>query len=260
MCLHFSLLRIENQNQLELTRPPLVAPPAASTMQPTHHDMASSASVNAALVTAQPGIAAAPAATAMSEVAHVQPTAAIHSIHQSAQAKMLPQASGMKAEMDHAIASPQSTMSVGQQGLAEARAIDPALQPTAPIPVSPAPLHHKADANPVQDHQPQPSNLPPGGPAITGDAYALPQDLVEGEPKFVSGESASISVSDAQRIIQEQNVGNSLINRLRGRVDEASKTDESKSSMARDDIRRLQSTLFELLECKRILDQARSTD
>ncbi len=89
---------------------------------------------------------------------------------------------------------------------------------------------------------------------------ALPRDLAMGEPKFVSGEAASISVSEAQRVLGEQSGGTSLFNRLRGRSEEAAKSEKPKAGMARDDIRRLQSTLFELLECKRILDQARSED
>ena len=44
-----------------------------------------------------------------------------------------------------------------------------------------------------------------------------------------------------------------LMERLLGERGEA----QAAGSLSRDDIRRLQATLFELLECKRILDQAR---
>lgn len=88
----------------------------------------------------------------------------------------------------------------------------------------------------------------------------MPRDLATGEPKFVSGEAASISVAEAQRVLGEQSGGTSLFSRLRGRMEETDKAEKAKAGMARDDIRRLQSTLFELLECKRILDSARSDD
>lgn len=51
-----------------------------------------------------------------------------------------------------------------------------------------------------------------------------------------------------------------LIDKIRGVPDTAAASDLEgvSASLSRDDIRRLQSTLFELLECKRILDRARS--
>lgn len=50
--------------------------------------------------------------------------------------------------------------------------------------------------------------------------------------------------------------GLNILNRLRGEKQTPSASAEQ-SSVTREDIRRLQATLFELLECKRTLDQAR---
>ncbi|MBG6155487.1 DNA-binding transcriptional MerR regulator [Labrenzia sp. EL_208] len=50
--------------------------------------------------------------------------------------------------------------------------------------------------------------------------------------------------------------GLNILNRLRGEKPTPSASAEQ-SSVTREDIRRLQATLFELLECKRTLDQAR---
>ncbi|MET1414987.1 MerR family transcriptional regulator [Roseibium sp. HPY-6] len=50
--------------------------------------------------------------------------------------------------------------------------------------------------------------------------------------------------------------GLNILNRLRGDKS-ASSPSVGKSAVSKEDIRRLQATLFELLECKRTLDQAR---
>ncbi|WP_029062383.1 MerR family transcriptional regulator [Labrenzia sp. DG1229] len=51
--------------------------------------------------------------------------------------------------------------------------------------------------------------------------------------------------------------GLNILNRLRGEKPTPSNASTEQSSVTREDIRRLQATLFELLECKRTLDQAR---
>ena len=48
-----------------------------------------------------------------------------------------------------------------------------------------------------------------------------------------------------------------LMSRLRGVAQDATGIGSTPAGLSREDIRRLQSTLFELLECKRLLDQSR---
>lgn len=52
--------------------------------------------------------------------------------------------------------------------------------------------------------------------------------------------------------------GRSLIDKIRGVQEPEQAESAHPAQLSRDDIRRLQSTLFELLECKRILDRSRS--
>lgn len=52
--------------------------------------------------------------------------------------------------------------------------------------------------------------------------------------------------------------GRSLIDKIRGVQEPEQAESTNPAQLSRDDIRRLQSTLFELLECKRILDRSRS--
>lgn len=92
---------------------------------------------------------------------------------------------------------------------------------------------------------------------------ALPAGLSQGEPLYTKGESATVSVASGQALIQEEN-RSTFFSRLRGK---ASDTHAQNSvvepaveiGLSRDDVRRLQLTLFEMLECKRILDQARGS-
>ena len=92
------------------------------------------------------------------------------------------------------------------------------------------------------------------------DNQPLPPDLRSGDPQFLqSGRGASLSVEEARlRALQEEQKSG-FFSRFMGGRSEASDQElaaMTEQSLSRDEIRRLQSTLFELLECKRILDQA----
>ncbi|SFN68897.1 DNA-binding transcriptional regulator, MerR family [Cohaesibacter marisflavi] len=94
------------------------------------------------------------------------------------------------------------------------------------------------------------------------DNQPLPPDLRSGDPQFLQGgRSASLSVEEARlRALQEEQKSG-FFSRFMGGRSEASDQElaaMTQQSLSRDEIRRLQSTLFELLECKRILDQALS--
>ena len=100
-------------------------------------------------------------------------------------------------------------------------------------------------------------------------ADTLPKDLIAGEPKYLQGQSATVSVEDGRTQLREEEQKSGFFARLRGRQEvephdreplptSSERDGDLAPSMSRDEIRRLQSTLFELLECKRILDMARS--
>jgi DNA-binding transcriptional MerR regulator len=117
----------------------------------------------------------------------------------------------------------------------------PAHPPAHPSARQPAPVHvRQADSDPYDDdpdgtaaeldlaERPDPRLA---GPAVTLDDEPLPAGiLAEGAPS---------------------RTGIRLIDRLRGGAD------AGHGQLSREDIRRLQATLFELLECKRLLDQTR---
>ncbi len=90
----------------------------------------------------------------------------------------------------------------------------------------------------------------------------MPQDLSQGEPVYRQGQEAAFSVEAGRNSLLQENKSG-FFSRLRGKnvADEMVAPQESSApaGMPRDDVRRLQSTLFELLECKRILDQARNS-
>ncbi|WP_346433028.1 MerR family transcriptional regulator [Breoghania sp.] len=78
----------------------------------------------------------------------------------------------------------------------------------------------------------------PTAPALAPNDEPLPRDVLAEE---TGGEPQRASFR--------------LIDRLRGEPRGAEEGE--KKMLAKDDVRRLQATLFELLECKRVLDQAR---
>lgn len=98
-------------------------------------------------------------------------------------------------------------------------------------------------------------------PHVTQPA-PMPQDLSQGEPVYQQGQEAAFSVEAGRNSLLQENKSG-FFSRLRGKnvTDEMVAPAEAGTAagMPRDDVRRLQSTLFELLECKRILDQARNS-
>ncbi|MEJ8474210.1 MerR family transcriptional regulator [Roseibium algae] len=62
--------------------------------------------------------------------------------------------------------------------------------------------------------------------------------------------------TDARKTAEKSSVSLRFMDRFRSDKDVEAGPDQT-LSLSRDDVRRLQSTLFELLECKRVLDQAR---
>ncbi len=92
-----------------------------------------------------------------------------------------------------------------------------------------------------------------------GDADPLPADLRGGDPEFLHGGDASVTIEAARSRALEEEQRSGFFSRIIGSRSEAGEpTVSEQQKLSRDEVRRLQSTLFELLECKRILDQARS--
>jgi DNA-binding transcriptional MerR regulator len=104
----------------------------------------------------------------------------------------------------------------------------------------------REDASPLQVVTAPPSQeehtADAGGPVVGLQEEALPNGVL---PE-TGPETAPPSATG----------GLNILNRLRGEKPTPSASAEQ-SSVTREDIRRLQATLFELLECKRTLDQAR---
>ncbi len=84
-----------------------------------------------------------------------------------------------------------------------------------------------------------PAQAPPRAPTIVPADEPLPRDVL----------------ADDARVEPHRSSFN-LIERLRGETRGEVRGDAD-AGLGKDDVRRLQATLFELLECKRILDQAR---
>lgn len=102
------------------------------------------------------------------------------------------------------------------------------------------PADYEPDSAQHRDRSPAPPMTAP----VQVATEALPKGLLaEGElaPSHASAKSAS---------------GLKFMDRFRGHAD-TEIVHAAPQTLSRDDVRRLQSTLFELLECKRILDQAR---
>jgi len=102
----------------------------------------------------------------------------------------------------------------------------------------------REDASPLAAMAVQPGEAEP---ADTADGIAFPDEaLPNGVLPDNSGETAQPPASG----------GINFLNRLRGEKPTPGAT-TGQSAVSKEDIRRLQATLFELLECKRTLDQAR---
>ena len=106
----------------------------------------------------------------------------------------------------------------------------------------------------------QPSHAMRHDQNLSEDNQPLPPDLRSGDPQFLQGgRSASLSIEEARLHALQEEQKSGFFSRFIGGRTEASEQDlatMTHQSLSRDEIRRLQSTLFELLECKRILDQA----
>ncbi len=113
-----------------------------------------------------------------------------------------------------------------------------------------------------QDEEiPQPTLRQTQGPV--DEQHQPPLDLCEGEPQFLRGEDAAVTVEQGRSKILEEQRNSGLFSRLMGNRGESAGVENAQTgqkALALDDVRRLQLTLFELLECKRILDQARSKE
>lgn len=73
----------------------------------------------------------------------------------------------------------------------------------------------------------------------------------------LSTASAAMSVEEFTDSQSKQKSGKGFLGRLRGK-EQANSGDDDSLSISTDDRRNLQATLYELLECKRLLDQVRS--
>lgn len=105
--------------------------------------------------------------------------------------------------------------------------------------------------------------LQPSGPQTTRnlDIASRAADTVgSAEPKPAFVEDAANVPRDI--LLDDQparkNDSRSIIDKIRGVPETEAPENSAPGQLSRDDIRRLQSTLFELLECKRILDRSRS--
>ncbi|HOV04990.1 MAG TPA: MerR family transcriptional regulator [Kaistiaceae bacterium] len=122
--------------------------------------------------------------------------------------------------------------------------VQPAAKPAAPAPAA----HHHPLAARAVPHPPAPAEE---APALVASPQERPvpgygEHRVESHEKPVVARSvAEVAAGNAQRV--------GLIDRLRGH----NRAADSHGGLSRDDVRRLQATLFELLECKRLLDQSR---
>lgn len=96
---------------------------------------------------------------------------------------------------------------------------------------------------------PAESNVPIDPPVAAGE----PSDLRMPGEKLPSG---VLPEEDPEASPQSSAGGLNILGRLRGEKPVANST-PAETSVSREDIRRLQATLFELLECKRTLDRAR---
>lgn len=105
----------------------------------------------------------------------------------------------------------------------------------------------------------QDGGLPPDTADLSENGHAAPVEAVAPAPADANSRENlpnGVLAEAAQPVEAEQSHGLGILGRLRGE-----KTGGSgpavQTDLSKDDVRRLQATLFELLECKRTLDQAR---
>ena len=134
--------------------------------------------------------------------------------------------------------SPERSSSNGASQVAGAA---PAARPPSQAVHDPSTSRPQPPARPqaaVQSAEdPAASGMPPQARVPQAD---VPKDIILGDPPARKSDSRS------------------LMEKIRGVPEPAQVPSGETGRLTRDDIRRLQSTLFELLECKRILDRSRS--
>ncbi|WP_428645507.1 MerR family transcriptional regulator [Roseibium sp.] len=102
----------------------------------------------------------------------------------------------------------------------------------------------------VQQVTGEPAQEPDAPAAQANSAPALKNGHQESLPSGVLADETPEST------VQSHGGGLNILGRLRGEKP-AAQGSTAKAAVSKEDIRRLQATLFELLECKRTLDQAR---
>ncbi|SNY93099.1 MerR HTH family regulatory protein [Cohaesibacter sp. ES.047] len=245
-------------NQLELQRPPLVMPQAPQTAAPQMARQEPTAPMQGTPAPGHPFVA--PPQQHPYPVHHhpaEQPPASAQQMLSQAARKV---EAGPTASAAYAYPAEPATDQQPQhqpQVQPQQQAPQPQVPPAAAPPQQSFVPHEQAA--PAFAPSPQ---APTPAPDLNGPAQnpPSPRGLREGDPKFLRGESASISVEDGRARLLEEEQRTGLFSRFRVRADSTqqghAKTEDQ--GIARDDVRRLQSTLFELLECKRLLDQARN--
>lgn len=100
-----------------------------------------------------------------------------------------------------------------------------------------------------------PAEEPVLAPAPEEDIFqaAIPDSMLPAEAPLQS----AVTVEDLAKNSSPGRKAPGLLNRLRNRAGEQSLDDTIDVSISVDDRRHLQATLYELLECKRLLDQVR---
>ncbi len=170
-----------------------------------------------------------------------------------------PEPSG-EAPEDMPEAGPDDGPEDGHDGAGDERsgASGPAVQP----PAAPAVLNRRQDASgdrgapaahaDAPGPQVSPSDAPRGGRGIVQERTpAVNGNETEPMPRDVLADDDVVETAAARSSFR-------FMERLRGGEGRRDNVPhEAGQQLAKDDIRRLQATLFELLECKRLLDQAR---
>ena len=108
----------------------------------------------------------------------------------------------------------------------------------------------REDASPLQPMAPAEA----AAPVATASPEPVPQPVENGQHEPLP--SGVLADDEPEASANTQSGGLNILSRLRGEK-AGSSASAAQASVSKEDIRRLQATLFELLECKRTLDQAR---
>ncbi|MEM8813894.1 MAG: MerR family transcriptional regulator [Pseudomonadota bacterium] len=139
--------------------------------------------------------------------------------------------------------------------------VAPAAQPQKPVPVAKAASNDTNGAGSGAQRAPAPVRRAPEPPKETirprpSSSAAPPastQSAATQTPESETPKDIILADPPAKRPEARR-----FIDKIRGVPETADPLPAPAGALSRDDIRRLQSTLFELLECKRILDRSRS--